>query len=360
MKFGLAKLVSAAIAACAFLLATAPAAPAFQNVILEGGGSTLHIVGDVGKKTDLVTIKYDPVTDEYVITHDIVIAPAGCRFEGNGPPYKLLRCPAKGITLLVIETGSEADRVKVEEMSYTNINQDGVWYPPELLNVIVFMGTGNDKYEETTILPPTLPAAEVFADRSIDMGGGNDGAVVGPGVNKVVFGDGSAKLAVAAGTNTITVGAGNSKIELAGGVNNVTVGAGNSQVFAADGTNNVSFGPGASKFTGGPGADTAGFGPGTGTFTGNGGDDRAFFGPGVNRFFGGPGADSATLGPGNDFGFGGAGADKLLGGPGKDRLFGGADFDILNGGRGKPDRCYGGAGGAKPISCEFGVQYMPY
>jgi Ca2+-binding RTX toxin-like protein len=358
VKSAAIKLACAAVVAFAALLGAPAIAPAFQNVTIENG--TLRITGDAGKTTDLVTIKYDPVADEYVITHDILSAPPGCHFEGNGPPYKLLRCPAKGIGLIVVDTGNDSDTFRLEDMVYTNLNQEGIWYPPDLLEVVILMGTGNDKYQEITVAPPTLPPAAALAKRSIDMGGGNDGAVVGPGANKVVFGDGSAKLAVAAGTNTIAVGAGNSKVELAGGVNSVTVGPGNSQVTATDGTNNVSFGSGASKFTGGPGADVAVFGPGTGTFTGNGGDDRAFFGPGVNHFYGGPGADFASLGPGNDFGFGGTGADKLLGGPGIDRLFGGADFDVLNGGPGKPDRCYGGAGGAKPISCEFGVQYMPY
>jgi Ca2+-binding RTX toxin-like protein len=343
----------------AALLGLPGAASAFQNVTLENGGTTLHIVGDAGKATDLVTIKYDLATNEYVLTHDILTAPPGCRFEGKGPPYKLLRCPAQGIAFIVVETGTEADRFAMADMVATNLLKSGIWYPPDLLEVIVNMGPGNDKYEETSIQPPALPPAEMVAKRSIDMGGGNDGAAVGPGTNTIVFGDGSAKLATAEGTNTITAGSGNSRIELGGGANAVTLGDGDSQVTAAGGTNSASFGAGASRFTGGPGADFATFGAGTAIFTGNGGDDRAIFGPGVNRFFGGPGADTTSLGPGNDFGFGGAGRDRLLGGPGKDRLFGGADYDLLNGGPGKPDRCYGGAGGAMPLGCEVGVQYMP-
>lgn len=340
MKSVAAKLACAAIVACSALLGAPALAPAFQNVTIENG--TLRIAGDAGKTTDLVTIKYDPATNEYVITHDIVSAPPGCHFEGNGPPYKLLRCPAQGIGLIVVDTGNDSDTFRLEDMVYTNLNQEGIWYPPDLLEVVVLMGTGNDKYQETTVTPPTLPPAAALAKRAIDMGGGNDGAEVGPGANTIVFGDGSAKLVVASGTNTIALG------------------DGNSQVTAVDGTNSVVFGNGASKFTGGPGADAATFGSGAAVFSGNGGDDRAVFGPGVSRFFGGSGADFASLGPGNDFGFGGPGGDRLLGGPGKDRLFGGADFDVLNGGPGKPDRCYGGAGGAKPIGCEFGVQYMPY
>jgi Ca2+-binding RTX toxin-like protein len=352
-----ARLACACAALACLALGVPAVAPAFQNVTLVNG--TLRITGDAGKTTDLVTIKYDPATDEYVITHDILTAPPGCRFEGNGPPYKLLRCPAKGIGLIIVDTGNDSDTFRLEDMTYTNLSQDGIWYPPDLLEVVVLMGTGNDKYQETAVQPPTLPPAGVVAKRAIDMGGGNDGAAVGPGASTIVFGDGSARLTIAGGTNQAALGRGNSQVSLAGGVNAVRLGDGNSQVVASNGTNTVNFGNGNNVFTGGPGADSATFGTGSGVFTGNDGDDSAIFGAGVNRFYGGPGVDSALLGAGNDFGFGGPGADKLRGGPGRDRLYGGADYDLLNGGPGKPDRCYGGAGGAMPISCEVGVQYMP-
>jgi hypothetical protein len=318
------KLACAAILASAALVAAPAAAPAFQNVTLENGGTTLHIVGDAGKTTDLVTIKYDSATNEYVITHDILTAPPGCRFEGNGPPYKLLRCPAKGIEFILVDTGAEADRFVLQDMIATNLLKDGIWYPPDLLEVVVFMGLGNDKYEETSVQPPALPPAEVVAKRSIDMGGGNDGASVGPGESTVVFGDGNAKLLVSGGTNAVTAGNGTSKIELTGGTNTVKIGAGNSQVTAKGGTNSVRFN-----------------------------------GAGANTYNGGPGLDTVQLGVGNDVGYGGGGPDQLFGGPGKDQLFGGAAYDLLNGGPGRPDRCYGGAGGAMPIGCEIGVQYMP-
>ncbi len=87
-----------------------------------------------------------------------------------------------------------------------------------------------------------------------------------------------------------------------------------------------------------------------------GGDDYATMGGGPDVVNGGPGADFAKLGTGDDHGVGGPGKDKFLGGPGKDRLYGGPAFDLLNAGRGY-DRCFGGAGGAKPISCEIGVHY---
>jgi RTX calcium-binding nonapeptide repeat (4 copies) len=318
------KLACAAILASAALLGAPAAAPAFQNVTLENGGTTLRIVGDVGKTTDLVTIKYDAATNEYVITHDILTAPPGCRFEGGGPPYKLMRCPAKGISLILVDTGADADRFVLEDMIATNLLKDGIWYPPDLLEVVVFMGLGNDKYEETSIQPPALPPAGVVAKRAVDMGGGNDGASLGSGQSTVVFGDGNAKLLATAGINTVAIGAGNSKIELIDGTNNVKIGAGNSQVAAKGGTNSVSFS-----------------------------------GAGANTYTGGPGPDTVRLGPGSDVGYGGGGPDRLFGGPGKDQLFGGGAYDLLNGGPGRPDRCYGGAGGAKPISCEFGVQYMP-
>lgn len=318
------KLALAAILAAAALLAAPAAAPAFQNVTLENGGTTLRIVGDAGKATDLVTIAYDAATNEYVITHDILTAPPGCHFVGNGPPYKLLRCPAAGIGLILIDTATEADRVNVEGLAFESLNKDGFWYPPDLLEVVVFTGIGNDKYQETTIQPPSLPPLAHPAKRSVDMGGGNDGAEIGPGESNVVFGDGNAKILATAGINTIAIGAGNSKIELSGGTNTVKIGAGNSQVTAKGGTNNVSFG-----------------------------------GAGANTYTGGPGPDKVALGLGNDVAYGLGGPDRLLGGPGKDQLYGGAAYDLLNGGPGRPDRCYGGAGGAKPIGCEVGVQYEP-
>lgn len=70
----------------------------------------------------------------------------------------------------------------------------------------------------------------------------------------------------------------------------------------------------------------------------------------------GGGDDFGRLGDGTDRGLGGPGRDRLLGGRGGDRLYGGPAFDILNAGLGD-DRCFGGAGGAKPIGCEVGVNY---
>ena len=167
---------SVALIACAALSLPA-AASAFQDIVLEQNGTVLRITGDDGKASDEVTITYDSVHDEYVITHDVITFPAGCFPEGGGPPFNVVRCPAKGIRYIVIDLGADSDVFSMIGMSIFNLAAGDTWIPPDLVDVEVDMGPGNDKVEEHGgIQQPALPAAASLhlATPQDRHGGGND------------------------------------------------------------------------------------------------------------------------------------------------------------------------------------------
>jgi Ca2+-binding RTX toxin-like protein len=117
-------------------------------------------------------------------------------------------------------------------------------------------------------------------------------------------------------------------------------------------------GAGADRITGGPGDDVVDGGPGDDHLTGGGGDDLLSYaarGRGVvvdlsARIGGGPGEEDTLTG--FDRLEGGRGGDWLRGSPGDDRIDGGAGNDVLHGGRGDDvvsgalgyDRLFGDAG----------------
>jgi Ca2+-binding RTX toxin-like protein len=368
-------LLSAALAA-ASLLALPGGAGAFQTIRIEGG--TLFITGDVGKTPDEVTIRFDSVKNEYVIGHDVdmIAPPPGCTFEGGGPPYKIMHCPAPGITRIRIDLATDKDKVIFENMidkglapNFAQVVPD-TYVPIELVSISVNLGPGNDKFDGggmTVIEDPTPDADGNPAEMEIDLGVGIDVASVESGSAKMAFG-GSGKLTISGGENevtfvesaalfilgglnTIAVGEGTSKATVSDGQNTVTFGAGNSVFAASAGTNVVTFGPGNSVFTGGSGNDSAFFGPGPGnnSFSGGGGSDSVSLGPGNDTAAGGPGGDLLRGGPGKEKLRGEGGADTLFGGPGKDVLFGGPAFDRLFGGPGM-DLCFPGGPGIE-VSC---------
>jgi Ca2+-binding RTX toxin-like protein len=365
------------------VLALPATAAAFQTVTIEpgaGGTKTLHIVGDQGKNPDKVTITYDSVKDEYVITHDIVSFPPECTTVGSGPPYKELHCPAKGITNILVETASDKDSVTTTNIRLTTIlnfvdPKIALFFPPDLIHMDIRLGTGNDKYVDAPALPAATVVSPTPADLGIDVdgGGGNDAVTVpGGGTNTFNFGDGSSKLTTGDGNNTATFGDGNSKVTVGNGINSIRLGDGNSKVYVGTGSNTALFGSGNSSFSVGDndstpnardasasdaaasGTNTARFGKGDSRFTGGAGIDRAKFKAGDNGFSGGPGKDKAKLGAGDDTASGGPGKDKLIGGGGDDHLFGNGGFDVLKGGGGHADKCIAGGGGAKEVGCEQG------
>ena len=385
LVFGIAVLVATA------MLAVPSVVAAHQTVTIDpgpGGRKTLHIVGDVTKKTDTVSITYDSVKDEYVITHDVVSLPAGCTTVGAGPPFKEIHCPAKGITDILIETGTANDIVKTANIRLTTaLNfvdpKLALFFPPDLFTMEIKVGTGNDSYVDQPALPATATTTNPAA-LSVDMGGGNDSATVpGGGPNTFIFGDGNGRLTTGDGDNIATFGAGNANATLGNGDNRVTVGDGNSRVYVGTGDNIVVFGAGNSSFGVGvtplaprlldasvAGSDTVTFGTGNSVYSGGDGSDTALFaGEGKSTFTGGGGNDAATLGGSNDTASGGPGddvlrggtgedtlrgargKDSLLGGAANDRLFGGPDFDLLKGGAGRRDACFGGGPGIL-LGCE--------
>lgn len=357
----------AALVAAALLLAPTTAL-AWQTVTIEG--DTLHIVGDNGKKTDEVTITIDYFSGDYVIGHDVNMTtpPAGCHFEGGGPPYKILRCPIKGIKKIKIETGDDKDKVDLDDLVIPGAPPvfPDIYLSPELEQVTVSTGAGNDRVVLNTwemipggyaprlaahasaVVPGTNPAVA-----EIDTGPDVDTVSADGGDNTVTF-DGSGKFTGtgAHAVNKVTFGPGNSQLTLTDGTNQVTLGTGNSKATVSGGTNQVTFGPGTSTFTATGGANAAVFGAGNSVFVGGPGADSATFGAGNNSFSGGGGNDTARMGAGRDNASGGAGKDLMVGGKGNDRLRGGPGFDTLKGGAGHRDECLSGGRGVT-LGCEL-------
>jgi Ca2+-binding RTX toxin-like protein len=332
------------------LLALPGSAAAFQTIRIEGG--TLFITGDVGKTPDEVTIRFESATDEYVIGHDIdmLVPPPGCVFEGSGPPFKIMRCSARGITRIRIDLGSDRDRVM-----FDNVIEKGIapnfakavpytYLPIDLVSVEVNTGPGNDRFDGANeVVEDDLSVTGThIAVQHMDMGTGVDSVSVEGGQNTIEM-EGSGRLSVAGGNVDAAIAEGGSKIDVLDGVNSITVGPGNSTASIADGINVIAFGPGTSSVEATNGTNTVSFGPGNSVFSGGDGIDSVVFGPGNNRFSGGRNKDEVSLGPGKDSASGGAHIDTLRGGKGRDTLRGGIGGDSLLGGPGF-DSLFGGPG----------------
>jgi Ca2+-binding RTX toxin-like protein len=376
---GLRLAIAVAALAVASLLALPGSAAAFQTVRIEGG--TLFITGDAGKTTDEVTIRFDSVKNEFVIGHDVdmITPPPGCTFEGGGPPYKILHCPAPGITRIRVDLGTEKDKV-----SFDNIIDKGIapyagpkpmsdtYLPIDLVSVEIFTGAGNDKVDlaEEEITEEDLIAAFAAAGinpatQTINTGTDVDTVTVETGQNTIDM-EGSAKLNLLGGINDVDIALGGSRLQVTGGLNDVRVGPGNSKADLGGLSNTLVFGPGASSVTAVSGENNVTFGPGNSVFSGGSGIDMAIFGPGNNSFAGGGGNDSVILGAGKDSASGGPGKDTIRGGkgkdtarggPGNDSLFGGPAFDSLFGGPGK-DACAPGGPGVE-FQCEVFGTFSP-
>lgn len=362
----------AAVIGMVSLLALPGGASAFQTIRIEGG--TLFITGDVGKTPDEVTIRFDSVKNEYVIGHDVdmLVPPPGCTFEGGGPPYKILHCPAPGITRIRIDLGIDKDKVSLDNMIVKAPAPNFVkpvpdtYLPVDLVSVEIFMGPGNDKVDlaEEDITEEELMAAFAAAGinpatQTVSMGTDVDTVSIESGQNTIDL-DGSGRLNLAGGTNVADIALGGARLQLTGGLNDVTVGPGNSRADLGAAFNTLVFGPGTTSVTAVGGENSVSFGPGNSVFTGGSGIDAVIFGPGNNSFSGGGGNDSVSLGPGKDSGAGGPGKDTfrggpgrdtLRGGPGRDKLSGGPAFDSLFGGPGR-DTCRPGGPGFE-VSCEI-------
>ena len=339
-------LAFAALAAAA-LLSMPASAGAWQTVSIEGG--TLFITGDVGKTPDEVTIAYDSIKKEFVIGHDVfmLLPPPGCVFDGNGPPYKVMRCPSAGITRIRIDLGSDRDRVAFTNLIERFAPTEGgpqSYVPIDLVSVEVFTGPGNDSFDGSNevIEDEMIAGSEHIATQLMSMGSGIDTVTVEAGQNTIEM-EGSGKLSLAGGANEVGIAEGGSKIEISDGVNHVEVGAGNSKATIGGGINELEFGPGTSNVTATDGTNALRFGAGNSVFSGGRGMDAVIFGQGNNTFSGGLNKDTASLGPGNDTAKGGVHTDTLKGGKGRDTLVGGSGADDLLGGPGR-DSLYGGPG----------------
>ena len=361
-RFALCLVGAATLAALAFPAASS----AFQTIRIEGG--TLFITGDVGKTPDEVTIRYDSVKNEYVIGHDVdmLVPPPGCTFEGGGPPYKIVHCPAPGITRIRIDLGTDKDKVSLDNMIVKApapnfvVRVPDTYLPVDLVSVEIFMGPGNDKFDGTNevVDDGSLAGSDHIATQIMSMGTDVDTVTMEAGQNTIEM-DGSGRVDLAGGINDVDVALGGSRLRITGGLNDVTVGPGNSKAELDAAFNTLVFGPGTSTVTASSGANIVSFGSGNGVFTGGAGVDTVTFGPGNNSFSGGGGDDSVSLGPGKDSASGGPGRDTIRGGKGKDtarggsgndRLFGGPGFDSLFGGSGM-DACFPGGPGIA-FACE--------
>ena len=118
---------------------------------------------------------------------------------------------------------------------------------------------------------------------------------------------------------------------------------GNDVLYGGTGPDSLHGGAGQDQFHGGGGQDLISGGDGDDDAFGGDGYDRLWGGPGRDNLAGGDGLDTIDGHEGNDTLSGGADKDAITGGEGRDRLFGDAGDDSLDAGTGTAQEVRGGA-----------------
>ena len=95
-----------------------------------------------------------------MIGHDIdmLTAPPGCAFEGPGPPYNVLHCPARGIGRISVSLGNGKDSVQTRNVIYyVGFGAPKSFLPPDLVGVDVEYGPSDDVMDQETPAPLAWP-----------------------------------------------------------------------------------------------------------------------------------------------------------------------------------------------------------
>ncbi len=194
------------------------------------------------------------------------------------------------------------------------------------------------------------------AANTIDLGIGNDIALVGAGNDSVLGGIGFDTIEGGAGDDTLLGGNGADSLMGGDGADLLEGGAGYDQIQGGDGNDRILAGSTADRVYGGDGDDWISGGSNEGITVdglwGEEGNDTIFGDGGFDLLDGGAGNDLLDGGDQADNLLGGDGNDILRGGLGLDRLFGGAGDDLAEGGEGNDglfgedgdDLLYGEAG----------------
>ena len=154
---------------------------AHQEVVIYKPGTseaTLTIFGDHTKTSDLITIDYDSIKDEYIIGHDIEDPiPIGC-YRDAVEPFHKLHCPRSLAKNIRIHTGAGKDSIKV--------GFDTVGFPGDLFRIEADCEGDNDEFDGG-------PEEDV-----VDLGEGDNQAVTGTGNDQVASGPGADNISTGA------------------------------------------------------------------------------------------------------------------------------------------------------------------
>jgi Ca2+-binding RTX toxin-like protein len=238
-------------------------------------------------------------------------------------------CPAAGVSLVVINTGDQNDRVTQNVPIATRLvggngNDTLTGGPGD--DVLIGEGgsdtlTGKDGRDTADYSARTAPVS-VSLDGSANDGEPGENDNVASDVEILAGGSADDQLAGNDGDNALLGNAGN---DILG------AGAGNDQLDGGAGDDTLAGGDGADALTGGDGSDTANYTSSNAgvrvVLDGKPGDG----GPGENDSVD---TENVIGGGGDDVLIGNAGANGLAGGGGNDRLLGGNGVDALDGGPG--------------------------
>ena len=199
-----------------------------------------------------------------------------------------------GYTSLTINTGSEQNVVKVEDLDGTGLTK---------LNVN--LSAGDD----------VLDAKDVGSE--IDMN-----VTASSGKNLILTG---------AGHDSVTTGSGNDTIITAAGKDTINAGSGHDRVISGAGTDTIQAGSGNDNINAGAGNDTVHGSTGDDTISGDAGNDIIYGEGGNDLIRGGKGDDEIRGGDNEDTLYGGEGQDRVVGGQGNDLMFGDEGDDLMFG-----------------------------
>ncbi|MEM8794323.1 MAG: M10 family metallopeptidase C-terminal domain-containing protein [Pseudomonadota bacterium] len=184
----------------------------------------------------------------------------------------------------------------------------------------------------------------VFAQRSVEIGDGDDTLDGGDGDDFLTGGFGADTLLGGAGNDTLYGDAVETLSDANGEITETERGDGADFIDGGDGDDYVLGGGGDDAIYGGLGNDTLIGGAGNDVIFGGEGDDIILGGTGNDMLYGDAGIDELSGDEGDDTLYGGDGGDALIGGAGADTLDGGNEADYLEGNEGD-DTLFGGSGG---------------
>jgi Ca2+-binding RTX toxin-like protein len=289
-------------------MASAAPGSAMALTAIESGGGVAVFGGD-GADDGVTVSQVNISATDYLKIDDVapVTASSGCSGDVNGDAF----CPATGVTLLAVSTGSGNDAATVDPSV------------PASVNTYLLGGDGNDQL------------AAGAGNDFIDGGFGSDDMSGGAGTDTVTYANRAApvkaRIQPSATGPDATGRSGNLddgegvRDTIRADVENLTGGSENDRLYGNDLANTINGGYGDDLIGGGDGADVLNGGPGEDTTS------YAGHSPGVTATIGTTGNGNVDDGTGDTID---TSTENLTGSDGADTLTGDNKANVLDGGAG--------------------------